>query len=281
MKPLHSLMPVALLAAVAVAGCSAAPNDAPASADAPTAEPPNTETTGTTVQPLKVNDQGTWTQGQPALTLAPSSTNFCFLGGVKGYLVDSSEAVSLSDDGANWVLSGTGRSGLSATAYCVPMNGVPKLTRDSNAPYAYLWWGAITKSPTKLGPVKNRICFVAGVQGPFDNELSFVNVWSDGTNWNLAGSDPSMMATAYCVNGITERSDVFNLDAFQSTAPVVLELASEYACGLTSFQGNFRGTSESAQITKIVLPGGGPSLWELQTTSHQTGGVSASAECFR
>lgn len=69
---------------------------------------------------LSLTAAASWSQGQPAVSLAPASTVACWLSGVTGKYAGGSEVVRTSITGADWYLSGASQqAGVGAWARCL------------------------------------------------------------------------------------------------------------------------------------------------------------------
>ena len=253
-----------------------------------------------------------WDQGQPALSLESTRTHVCVLTQIGGRFAGTGEAVQLTSNNTNWVLTGfSQQSGVSGEAVCFPLSkftGVGGTRQFSNEGVASVFSRGKAASQSNGGGCQEAqlvfglgsdFTFFEGMQGemagageastlvqaPSQGTGSIVrsrictagvrNTFSRFLRINTPGSIPTQFMNADGAIGDLNAVQEFSIGGNRSSDAVVMAPTSQAMCALTRVIGKFAGFGETVQIR----PEG--DNWVLRTTKGAASDfVGANARCI-
>lgn len=235
-----------------------------------------------------------WDQNLGHVTVMQSvSDGPCFLTGMEGDYVGTSENIHIEDDDNYWVLTGgSEQNSVTGWATCVSQSnflgsngyGTEEWSASSNCTPGenYSWPFLPIPTTCYLGTAtlwdSTAFCSLSYISGGFDSN-TYMETYFNGATWQLRALEQTggatMNAGATCL-GLHNNSELYYDGPYvwiKGQEPVEMLPDTEAICALTDVHGGFAGNGEIVQV--LDLNG----TWYLWGTSSQDG-TSAAASCL-
>ncbi len=213
----------------------------------------------------------TWSQGDAAVYMGPTSDRICYLSGVTGEYRGRGEWVWVSPSSGSYYLTGDSSSrDVKAWARCV-MN--PK--GDVNGDITISYWAADEdNAPTTY--MKNYYdsnCFLTGFKGKFQGKGEVIEIVESQlfNTLKVYSGQKHVEGKAACVERTSaDLGTVYKWN--QGAEPLTMQPTDTHVCYLTRVSGDFDGHGEKVSITESG------SKWVLSGASEKKD-VTATAKC--
>lgn len=269
-RPLRKLLLALPLSALA-AGCGGemleqAPEEG-------TEAPAGTESLASTEQAVGLGGSywwGTSASGYTSTTIGTATNRTCFLSGVFGNLVPSSNGIGVSAgtfmNAGNWVISVNNYSGKAVATSVQCLN-----TAANRTPEVSWYRGGAAKV---LGAATSqRRCFLTDVwgSGGYKVNSDYVRVWNDGLNWYLGGNlSDDGGASAMCVDVPEDHGGWLWIAGYPGSFTHNLAYnPGGVACLLSGFGGAFTKSDFNDGVS--IDYNSGTRYWEMTVTNSKRG----------
>lgn len=260
----------------------------------------------------------TWTQGQPPVTMQPTSTHVCVLSRVGGNFRGGGEAVRVYQANGMWMLGGRSQQdGVNAAATCFRVSSfnTPQGNARWISPEMTVSWqvGGACENRTTTSWWGDAATFLSGISGDFagDGEYARVDQSENGFAPSVVSSNACQEGDVYTVQahaffagkphtghlpnyigpdiatgrgekiGTASNIGEYVTGAIGDTGPgpdTVMAPITSAMCYLTGVQGKLRGDGEYVEIVPKTVHG--VQRWVLHSSSGQVSLLAARARCY-